>query len=518
MNKTVSIHIQGFAFILEEQAYEVLRKYLNDLSTILQHEEGKDEILQDIELRIVELLQAKVNAQQVVQLEQIQEIIQLLGSPDAFSDDEAKQTDYTKFESAEPIAPHKRFFRDSDHPILGGVAGGVAAYFNVDVVFVRVAFVLFTMAFGSGIPIYIILWIVTPRALSASDKLQMRGRAVNVENIKTEFKEAAERVEKKTHKWSQQLKTGSNLSNGLGRLANFIKKVLGLILVLKGLSILIALSIFIFVDPGFPGIGLMNGEFTSLGALSKLFFETNQLHRFIYVGASLIGYAISFASLLTGIRLLFSFEAKWLRAGYLLFGVAVIVGIALLAFVGFSTGKSFAVEGELSKEIGTFAGDSLKLDILIGSGFQSTSTQQENAYRLGYKPIKYQEQGLLLVKNGRIYSSGVSMRYITSSDSLYHISVLKKANGSSYYKANLRASHINFPCQLKGSIVSLASGISYPVKDRIRDQEVELQIAVPRGKIVLNQGKVIYPYFSLEESEEASDRAYINSDGQYSAW
>ena len=108
MNRTVSIHIQGFAFILEDQAYEVLRKYLNDLSIILQHEEGKDEILQDIELRIVELLQAKVNAQQVVQLEQIQEIIQLLGSPDAFSDEEAKQTDQTKFESTEPIAPHKR--------------------------------------------------------------------------------------------------------------------------------------------------------------------------------------------------------------------------------------------------------------------------------------------------------------------------------------------------------------------------------------------------------------------------
>ncbi len=60
MNKTVSIHIQGFAFILEEQAYDQLRNYLNDLASVLQHEEGKDEILQDIELRIVELLQERV--------------------------------------------------------------------------------------------------------------------------------------------------------------------------------------------------------------------------------------------------------------------------------------------------------------------------------------------------------------------------------------------------------------------------------------------------------------------------
>lgn len=119
MNKTVSIHIQGFAFIFEEQAYEVLRKYLNDLSVILQKEQGKDEILQDIELRIVELLQEKINAQQVVQLEQIQEITQLLGSPEVFSEEESIKSDQTKFESTEPIAPHKRFFRDSDKPVLG---------------------------------------------------------------------------------------------------------------------------------------------------------------------------------------------------------------------------------------------------------------------------------------------------------------------------------------------------------------------------------------------------------------
>ena len=75
MNKTVSIHIQGFAFLLEEQAYDLLRKYLTDLAAILQNEEGKEEILQDIELRIVELLQEKSSTQQVVQLEQIQAII-----------------------------------------------------------------------------------------------------------------------------------------------------------------------------------------------------------------------------------------------------------------------------------------------------------------------------------------------------------------------------------------------------------------------------------------------------------
>ena len=447
MNKTVSIHIQGFAFILEEQAYEVLRKYLNDLSAILQNEEGKDEILQDIELRIVELLQEKVSGQQVVQLEVIQEIIQLLGSPEAFGDEETSTTEQTSAESTEPMVAHKRFFRDPENPILGGVAGGVAAYFNIDVVFVRIFFVLFTMAFGSGIPIYIILWIVTPRAVTASEKLQMRGRAVNVESIKTEFREATERVDKNAKKWTQQFRTGSGMSERTNRFVNFIKKLLGSVLVLWGLAALITLSVFIFIDPKLIPAQI-NGEFTSLGELSALFFETSQVNHFIYLGVALIGYAISLSSILTGIRLLFSFKAKWLRAGYLTFSTAAVCGIVLLIFVGVSTGKSFAIEGELSKEIGTYTGDSLRLDISTNLHLNGAAKLNANAYRQGYRPSKNPDQGVILVHNGRIYMSGIAVNYITSTDTLFHVKILKKANGASYYKANLRAAHIDFPCEL----------------------------------------------------------------------
>jgi phage shock protein PspC (stress-responsive transcriptional regulator) len=517
MNKTVSIHIQGFAFILEEQAYEVLRKYLNDLSAILQNEEGKDEILQDIELRIVELLQEKVSGQQVVQLEVIQEIIQLLGSPEAFGDKETSTTEQTSAESTEPMVAHKRFFRDPENPILGGVAGGVAAYFNIDVVFVRIFFVLFTMAFGSGIPIYIILWIVTPRAVTASEKLQMRGRAVNVESIKTEFREATERVDKNAKKWTQQFRTGSGMNERTNRFVNFIKKLLGSVLVLWGLAALITLSVFIFIDPKLIPAQI-NGEFTSLGELSALFFETSQVNHFIYLGVALIGYAIGLSSMLSGIRLLFSFEAKWLRAGYLTFSTAAVCGIVLLIFVGVSTGKSFAIEGELSKEIGTYTGDSLRLDISTDLHLNGAANFNTNAYRQGYRPSKNPDQGVILAHNGRIYMSGIAVNYIASTDTLFHVKILKKANGASYYKANLRAAHIDFPCELATDQLSFASGFSYPAKDRMRDQEVELQIAVPTGKCVIWNGQAVFPYTSFETPNSVSDRAYVYGDGEYSAW
>jgi phage shock protein PspC (stress-responsive transcriptional regulator) len=516
MNKTVSIHIQGFAFILEEQAYDQLHNYLSDLARVLQHEDGKDEILQDIELRIVELLQEKVGAQQVVQLEQIQEIIQLLGSPEVFGE-ESTTSNQTADESTEPLSAPKRFFRDADTAILGGVASGVSAYFNVDVVFIRVAFVLFTMVFGSGIPLYILLWIITPSAKTASEKLQMRGVPVNVESIKTEFKEATERVERNAKKWSNQLRTGSGLSASLARLLLFVKKSFGIFFILFGLSLIVSLGIFIFVDPSLIPAQI-NGELTSLGELGTLFFETKQMHTLVYLGASLIGFAWGLSSLLFGFRMLFNFHARWLKSGLAIFGTSAVLGIFFLVYVGISTAQSYAIEGELSKELGVFSGDSLSLEMS-----NDLHLAAFNAYKLGfsengYKINTHPDQGLILSESGKIYISGVAIQYETSTDSLYHIKVVKRASGASYLKANKRASNIKFPCQLEGSKLKFSSGLSFPVKDHLRNQEVELILLVPNGKVVLWKDQVVYPYNALATTDEASNRAYVHGNGDYSAW
>ncbi|MFM6946177.1 MAG: PspC domain-containing protein [Flavobacteriales bacterium] len=517
MNKTISIHIQGFPFILEEQAYQALSQYLDALRKVLQHEQGIDEIIQDIELRIVELLQEKVAAQQVVQLEQVTQIIQLLGSPDNFATSEGSTEQQYSAAGPEHVTAEKRFFRDPENPVLGGVASGVAAYFNIDVVFVRVFFVLFTMAFGSGIPIYIILWIVTPRAKTASEKLQMRGRAVNVENIKTEFKEAAERVEQNAKKWSSQLKTGSSLSNGAQRFVNFLKVATGIFLILFGISVLIAIGVFLFIDPELIPAQI-NGEFTSLGELSGLFFETAQLNSYIYLGAALIGSSWGLSSLLTGIRLLFAFQSKWLKIGYFSFGTLTTIGFILLFYVGVNTAKDFAIDTELSKEISTYSGDSLNLVISNELHLKAFNQQKFNLNANGFKMSMHTDQGLILAENGRIYISGIEINYEESTDTLYHVRVLKKANGSSYMKANLRAAHIQFPCKLQDNNLTFSSGFAFPVKDRLRDQEVEIVIAVPSGKVVRWKDQVVYPYVSEFSPDQASNRAYVHGDGHYSSW
>jgi hypothetical protein len=85
-------------------------------------------------------------------------------------------------------------------------------------------------------------------------------------------------------------------------------------------------------------------------------------------------------------------------------------------------------------------------------------------------------------------------------------------------KANLRAAHIQFPCKLEGKALTFARGFTFPARDRMRDQEVEIVIMVPAGKTVLWKDQVVYPYVSEFSPDQATNRAYVHGDGHYSSW
>jgi hypothetical protein len=233
---------------------------------------------------------------------------------------------------------------------------------------------------------------------------------------------------------------------------------------------------------------------------------------------ALLAFSIALSSMLTGFRLLLVLQGKWFRAMLGLFSAASIIGIVLLSIAGVSTAKSFAIDGGMSAEKGTYFGDSLQIEVSTEMHLMAFNHEKFQFNKEGFSPTRNPEQGLLLVDNGLIYNSGIAITYKASPDSLFHIRIEKKANGSSYLKANQRAAHILFPCTLIGNKLQISSGFSFPAKDRLRDQEVVLHIEVPNGKVVLHQNKVVYPYFSESEPDQASDRAYVYGDGEYSAW
>jgi phage shock protein PspC (stress-responsive transcriptional regulator) len=83
----------------------------------------------------------------------------------------------------------KKLYRNPDDKVLGGVSSGLSAYFNFEVLYVRLAFVLLIVAGGSGILIYLILWIITPVASSITERIRMKGGEITLDNIDSTLKE-----------------------------------------------------------------------------------------------------------------------------------------------------------------------------------------------------------------------------------------------------------------------------------------------------------------------------------------
>ena len=192
MNKTVTANIGGFVFNIDEQAFEILQKYLSAIRHKMNNEEGIDEVMQDIELRIAELFREKLTEfkREVINHSDVENIILIMGEPDAYGSGESSSSENKKEkETEEDYSTNRQIYRDPDNQVLGGVSSGLAAYMGWDPIIIRLIFVMLFFGFGTGLFIYILLWIIVPEAKTASDRLRMRGEKVNVENIKDKFKD-----------------------------------------------------------------------------------------------------------------------------------------------------------------------------------------------------------------------------------------------------------------------------------------------------------------------------------------
>lgn len=193
MKKTLTINLAGMVYHIDEDAYQKLRSYLDSLEKKLKHEPDFKDIILDIEARVAELLNEILDGKrQVVIIEDIENIIEILGEPEVISSEDAS------FESSGNYSrrSYRRMYRDPDDQIIGGVCSGLAAYWNMDPTIIRVIFVVLAIVGGSGLLIYLILWIIMPEAQTTAQKLEMRGEAVTIDNIKKFFKDEYENVKK----------------------------------------------------------------------------------------------------------------------------------------------------------------------------------------------------------------------------------------------------------------------------------------------------------------------------------
>jgi phage shock protein PspC (stress-responsive transcriptional regulator) len=190
MKKMVSINLAGKLFHINEDAYQMLSSYLEEVGKRFPGND-REEILQEIELRMAELFSEMItHKQQVINEKQVSEVIGILGDPEDYEGAAENQTreepSGTKF--------NKRLYRDPDNRVLGGVCGGLGAYFNADPVLFRFLFLIVFLVFGSGLIIYLILWLITPEAVTMAQKMEMKGQKFTFEDFKQKARSEYEDV------------------------------------------------------------------------------------------------------------------------------------------------------------------------------------------------------------------------------------------------------------------------------------------------------------------------------------
>jgi len=298
MKKTLTVNLGGTVFHIDEDAYQLLDKYLSNLRIHFRKVEGSDEIMNDFEMRISELLNERVKlGYEVITLEQVEEVIKRMGKPEEiFEGEEQADFNYEEYKAkteTKTKSQSKRLFRNPDDHILGGVAGGFAAYMGWDPTAVRLALILLMFFWGVIIPIYFVLWLVVPVAQTAAEKLQMRGESVTVENIGKTVTDGFERVSNNVNDYINSEKPRTTLQklgdafvSIFGAIIKVVGILLGIILLPPVLFVLFILVIVLFaVIIGLlgGGIGLLGGGFGALYGLFP-FADWNMLSNFPETG------------------------------------------------------------------------------------------------------------------------------------------------------------------------------------------------------------------------------------------
>ena len=178
MKKTVNVAIGGCSFIIDEDAYYAMSEYLENFRNALGSASASNDVMDELEVRISDLLKQKLAGREVVNIKMVEDIIAQIGYPDGYK---AKNNNNVNNEN---MSATKKLFRDPDDKKIGGVCSGLALFLGIDVVFIRIIFLIALFFCGGGFWAYVIFWIVAPEAKTAAEKCEMRGIPATAENIR----------------------------------------------------------------------------------------------------------------------------------------------------------------------------------------------------------------------------------------------------------------------------------------------------------------------------------------------
>ncbi len=473
--------MSGFIFHVDEDAFTILEKYINSLKSRFKKSTEGTEIISDIENRIAELMQLKLSEQkQVITIDDIKDIIEIMGNPEEIIDSE--EDNY-----ADQNAPHsnsKRFYRDIDNNIAGGVCAGLGAYFKIDPVILRIIFIVLLIPLaGFPILLYFILWIVLPPALTTSQKMEMQSDNFTISDIEQKVKSEYGNVKdnfKKIKDSERYNKTRNNMNSiGIGfvEIINFFGKVIlliiGIVLILSGIGLITSMfGVFVFSDsflfwthtdmhhvfiPDFL-FSIVNPKSVLLATICIIIFISAPIFAIIYWGLKL--------------ALRFKANDKMISV---VATVAWILSIIILAGITIFEAKEFAFSTQVD--------DTIEMNLPKNQTLYIKSSTNMNEF----SEIYLFDDGLEVYTNDsfpeRVYMEpDFRIRYTTNDD----ISILfeKEARGATNRLARENTHNIEFNWYLQDSILYVDPLFFHKNNSRWTFPDLEITLNLPEGQKV----------------------------------
>lgn len=185
MKKVVDINIAGSKFSIEDDAFLSLKSYLNRFEASIENKDEAKEIMEDVESRVAEIFLKDLKyTNQVVNIDMVNSLISCMGDFEPKNDSSESTSTNFEYQTINETRPMKKLYRSTEDIRIAGVCGGLAVYFDIDPTLVRIIFLAALFLAGSTLWVYLIIWLVTPKAITVVQKLEMRGIPVTAENIK----------------------------------------------------------------------------------------------------------------------------------------------------------------------------------------------------------------------------------------------------------------------------------------------------------------------------------------------
>jgi phage shock protein C len=500
MKKNFSVNIQGRLFHMDEDAYALLENYFEELKKTFEQDINSQEIIDDFQKRISDALwdMSKHHDQPIINIQHVQKVLAGFGyyeTGDAHHEQEKKDSRTVK-----------RLFRNPDNRIFGGVCGGIASYFNIDLLVVRIIFGIFGLLLATGIVVYFILWIVIPVASSPIDRLNMKGEPVSIDRVREmiskEFKnvEASFRNMGKKHKNHRFFWDIEHQFKDLFRASVVFRSISGSLLVAFSLLAITGLVIFLVVSfdvQSLPGLQLNN-----FGQLGQIFYDSALLgillkwSLFLMFLVPFAGVLIFGASLLTGL-VFRTGVIRWISQYVGTISLLIVIFCAVLLYIQFlfldKSETVYVFEPNYYQEI--------KLDIDESGEEFGSDTVSSSAW-------------FFAVRNDSLLISGKpELRILPSASDSILVVVQKRSYGRNMLKAAENNRNVFFLPSARNDTLFLMKRWYSNSNALWRGQNVRIIIFVPPGKRLSFSDAFRKWYIPLFDKEEETQKYKMTEQG-----